>query len=408
MIFKIKLQLVLTLSLLIVNSIFAQTNFEKGTFTTNNNETVNCFIKNIDWKNNPTEFKYKLTEDGKIKSGDIEFIKSFGVDGISKYIRATVNIDKSSSNVNNLSANKNPKLEEEQLFLKVYFEGKANLYYYEEGNLKRFFYSTKEKEITQLIYKEYLFGTNSIGENNQYKQQLSNTLKCDNVTIKNIRNVDYNGNDLTAIFEKYNNCVQGTEAINYNKKDKKDLFNFRAKLGVGLASLSINNRVSSSRDTNFDNEFIYRFGGELEMILPFNNNKWALIVEPSYQSYSSNTYIPNSGTVSLQNRTKVEVNYSTIEIPVGARHYFFLNDESKIFVNAFYTLIYTNNSSIEFSNGTELELEKAAGQSIGVGYSYKKFSLECRYELTREVFSNYKSWRSDYNQLSLIFGYQIF
>lgn len=164
--------------------------------------------------------------------------------------------------------------------------------------------------------------------------------------------------------------------------------------------------MSSNKNVNFDNEFIYRFGGELEMILPFNNNKWAIIIEPSYQSYSGETIRYNSE--SFLSDVKIEATYNSLEIPFGVRHYFFLNDESKIFVNAFYTLIYTKDSDIKFNDETGLEIEKAAGQSIGLGYSNKKLSAECRYEFTRDILSTYSYWFSDYNQVSLIFGYQLF
>lgn len=396
MILKLKNQLVIVLIMLFVNTLYSQTNFEKGAFITNSDKKVECFIKNIDWKNNPTEFKYKLTEESEIKTGTIETVKVFKVYGSSKFIRATVDIDRSSSNVYKLSESRNPIFNKEQLFLRVIIEGEANLFYYEDGNLNRFFYSGKEDKINQLVYKEYLVDATIINENNHYKQQLLNTLKCKDITIKNIETLDYDKDDLANFFEKYNNCIGYDNMVNYEKKNKRDLFNFRAKIGFGLASLSINNVSSSSRDTDFDSEFMYRIGAELEMILPFNNNKWAFIVEPSYQSYSS------------EKDTEIKVDYSTIEIPFGVRHSFFLNDESKIFVNAFYTFILINDSKSGFGSGSGLEFEKAAGQSIGIGYSHKKLSLECRYELTREVLNQYIYWQSDYNQVALIFGYQLF
>lgn len=155
---------------LLTNSLFAQTDFEKGSFTNNEGETVECFIKNTDWKDNPTEFKYKLSEGGEILNGTIETIKVFEVYKKWKYVRASVNIDRSSSNLNNLSESKNPIFKEEQLFLKVMVTGNAMLYKYEDSNLQRFFFSTINNEIEQLVYKEYLAEAGRIGENNHYKQ----------------------------------------------------------------------------------------------------------------------------------------------------------------------------------------------------------------------------------------------
>jgi hypothetical protein len=65
--------------MLIAFSITAQIRFEPGYFITNTGEKVNCLIKNSDWQNNPTSFKYQLTKESKIEDGDILNIKEFGV-----------------------------------------------------------------------------------------------------------------------------------------------------------------------------------------------------------------------------------------------------------------------------------------------------------------------------------------
>ena len=273
---------------------------------------------------------------------------------------------------------------------------------------KRFFYTIDNQGIEQLVYKEYQFDVNNVGENNHYKQQLLNSLKGDEISLKSVKNIDYNVEDLTNIFKEYNKSETIDNLENSEKKNKKDLFNFRAKVGLGTASLSMNNTGSSVRDAEFDNELIYRFGGEFEMILPFNNDKWALVVEPSYQTYKSNKTVVSTIVVGTNNYYNYRAKYSTIEIPFGIRYYVFFNDNSKIFVNGFYSLIYTNDASIDADSGLVLELENASGASIGVGYNYKKLSLECRFEFTRDVFVTYKTWNSDYNQVALIFGYQLF
>ena len=390
---KLKTQLFITFIFLFGNFLFSQTDFKKGEFITNADETVVCFIKDLDWKNNPTEISYKLTEAGDVKNGDILTVKSFEIFGSSKFVRATVSIDRSSSNISSLTENRNPEFTEEQLFLRVLLGGKATLYYYEDSLVKRFFYNLEADEITQLIYKKYIFDTTRIGENNHYKQQLLNALQCEAVSVNNLKTIGYNTKDLTTVFEKYNTCVGGDAVVNYQEKEKKDIFNFRAKVGVGSASLAINNFFATSQNVDFGNGLMYRFGGELEVLLPFNNNKWAIVLEPSYQGYS------------LEKNTGAKVDYMTIEIPFGIRHYFYLNTDSKIFINALYSLVFTNDSSILRPN---LELDNSNGQSFGVGYSFKKLSLECRYEITRDVLGAYQSWESNYNQVSLIFGYQIF
>ncbi|MBC8882755.1 hypothetical protein H9X57_03255 [Flavobacterium piscinae] len=91
-------------------------------------------------KNNPTEFEFKYNENEESQIISINNAKEFVVDGKSKYIRAKVDIDRSSSITKDLSNNKLPVFKNETLFLKNIVEGKANLFLYEDNNLVRFFF----------------------------------------------------------------------------------------------------------------------------------------------------------------------------------------------------------------------------------------------------------------------------
>jgi len=394
-----KKQLLFLLTIILSSNCYSQISFYKGYFIDNTNQKTNCLIKNIDWKNNPTEFEYKLFENSVSEKATIKSIKEFGIDDISKYVRSTVNIDRSSKNINNLSNYKNPVFKEEEFFLKVLVEGKANLYLFEDGNLKRYFFNKENSAIEQLVFKSYKTSNNKIGKNNRFKNQLWNNLKCPNFKITKIENLDYQKNDLIDFFVEYNEC-NGEKNINYEENQKKDLFNLSIRPGFNSSSLSIQNSVSSSRNTDFESEFGFRFGIEAEFIMPFNKNKWSLIIEPTYQYFKSEKEITNQS---------VKADYKSIEIPVGIRHYFFLNENSKIFINGSFIIDFSSNSIIDFSSGTDLEIKTRNNQAFGIGYKHNdKYSLELRYQTSREILGDYISWSSDYNTLSVIFGYSLF
>ena len=57
---KKKLFFLLTI-ILSLNS-YSQVSFEKGYHIDNNDQKISCLIKNLDWKNNPTKFEFKLSE----------------------------------------------------------------------------------------------------------------------------------------------------------------------------------------------------------------------------------------------------------------------------------------------------------------------------------------------------------
>lgn len=88
---------------------------------------------------NPTKFNYKLIGDDNIKTINIDLVKEFAIYKNIKYIRQNVKIDRSSSFNNRLSDKRNPLWSEETLFLKVLVENTASLYYFEDGEVNRYF-----------------------------------------------------------------------------------------------------------------------------------------------------------------------------------------------------------------------------------------------------------------------------
>ncbi len=309
---KIKKRTLIILLLFLGFNSYAQINFEKGYFINNEGEKINCLIKNIDWKNNPTQFDYKVDENSEVQNADIHNVKEFSIVNQSKYQRFQVKIDRSSENLNNLSTNRNPEFTNEVLFLKVLIEGKANLYSYDDHQIKRFFYAVNDyANVEQLIFKSYEKAQNKVATNNGFRQQLSTNLVCKELP-DNIKNINYRKPELIRFFENYNRC-NNSEYINYNKKRKnKNVFNVNIRPGMNISKLSVDNIITPSRDIDFDNEFSFRLGIELEYILPFNKGKWTFFVEPTYQNYKSTTQLESQNA---------EVDYKSIELPFGVRHY---------------------------------------------------------------------------------------
>ena len=121
-------------------SLTAQVKFESGYFINQNDQRINCLIKNLDLSSNPTEFTYKLTEDSKTEVATIETVKEFEITGISKFIKQKVDYEVSSDELHLLIENRNPIFEKKTLFLRVLVEGKASLYSHQDRNVVRLFY----------------------------------------------------------------------------------------------------------------------------------------------------------------------------------------------------------------------------------------------------------------------------
>lgn len=406
---KKKLLLLLIATIFSLN-VYSQISFEKGYYINNSEQKIDCLIKNLDWKNNPTNFEYKVSENSESINANIKSVKEFGIYNNSKYIRNTVKIDKSSENINNLSYDRNPVFVEEQLFLKVLVEGKSNLYFYENGYLQCFFYNKDNSNIEQLIYKSYLISENEMGKNNQFKQQLWDNLKCPTIGMNKIEHLEYKKNSLINFFIEYNKC-NNSDFINYQRKVKKDLFNLTFRAHLNNSSLSIQNYFSNVNNTDFGNKSGFGFGVEAEYILPFNKNKWAVSIEPTYQNFKSKK---TSDVNSISGRKPiVTVDYSSIEVPLSLRYYFFLNKNSKIFINTSYVLDFSLKSSIEYkftdNSNYNLEVNTQNNWAFGIGYKFKdKYSLEMRGQTSKNILSDYIYWKSDYNTLSIILGYSLF
>ena len=212
-----KRQFIITVLAILSLKSYAQIKFEKGYFIDNHGERTECLIRNTDWKNNPVTFEYKLTEDSEINTAVLEEVKAFGISNISSYQRFTVDVDRSTENLNKLSKNKGAEFSRETLFLKLLVEGKANLYLYEEGNMRRYFYSENDSVVTPLVYKLYKAPGNKLGKNHEYRRQLWNHLKCGDVDMKRFERIDYTKKDLIAYFMEYNQC-EDADVTDYEAK----------------------------------------------------------------------------------------------------------------------------------------------------------------------------------------------
>lgn len=399
-------------SLLIINCFYSQINFEKGYFIDNSGKKTECLIKNIDWNYNPTSFEYKLSEnDNEKHQNTIKNVKEFGINDQSRYNRFEVSIDRSSEDLSKLGTNKEPKFNNETLFLKTLVLGDLNLYLYNDNNTKRFFYGKSDITPKQLVYLMYNISEESkIGYNILYKDQIKESLNCSSVSKSDIDRLQYKENSLTKIFLKYNEC--SNPSIAQTKfKNNNPVFNLNLRPRISTNSLSISNSVINT-SIDFDKKITFSLGLEAELILPFNKNKWSVLIEPQYQYFKDNN--KSSSTKFVGNYLISKINYKTIDFPIGIRHYFFLNKKSKIFINALYSINLDLGSDIQFTriDGSrtyeDIKIKSNGNLVLGAGYKHDKYSLEIRMNTNRKILSDYALWNSKYNYTSIILGYTLF
>lgn len=378
----------------------AQKLFEKGYIINQTGEKTTCFIKNQDRKKNPTQIEYKLTKEGEVNIGTLKAIKEFAFDSGSKYVRASVGVDRSESGFNK-EAKREVSLVTETIFLKVLFEGKANLYKYEEGDFIKYFYSINDKEISQLIYKIYLNPNFTKGENETYKKQLFDDLDKKCASLDDIKDLSYTQRDLLEFFDAYNRCL-GSGEVTYVQPTKPKLVNINIRAGYSYSSLLVDYMFENSIrewDSDFGGKSGIRVGVEAEIVSGFNRGKWALTLDPTYQSYSNDLRFND------QVRT---VEYSSIELPVGIRHYMLLSQDAKLFINANYVLDVVLNSRLRYPDELDLESASKVNIAAGIGFNYlNRYSVELRYGFNRNILKDFRIFESEYRSISLMFGYTI-
>lgn len=399
---------------------YAQISFEKGYYILNDGSRIECLIRNIDWKNNPTDFKYKTQlSDNDFKTETIANVQEFGIDNETTFKKFKIKIDRTSDEPNKLLADRNPVFKEEVIFLKVLIKGDATLYSYTDQNLNRYFYETKTIPVEQLVYtKYYQIDSNGsptiLAENNEYKQQLFQNVKAENTTEKEIIKLNYNKSDLTKSFIKYNNIKPNL--AKEERKVNKGIFLVKITPSASIASLSTENDYFLRDNVQLDNKINFKFGVEAEYILPYNKNKWSIFINPAYQTYQDDkTYnVPSGFIISPETPNNAKVKYTSIQIPIGIRHYMFLNQTSKIFINVAYAFdagSKTNITYTDVTNKTTREYESGSGSNFafGLGYNFKnKFSFEARLNTKKELMRDYLTYSAKYSSIDFVLGYTIF
>jgi hypothetical protein len=409
-----KKRLLTTLFFVFSLNFYAQINYEKSYFIDNEGIKTECFIKNKDKNDNPTNFEYKLSpDDTQVSTADITTVKEFKIGTVLKFERATVNVDTSSVNLNTLNLNREPEWKKLTVFLKTLVDSETSLFEYKNGNMTRFFYRTGSNATEQLVYRKYIIDADlstNLGVNNDFQKQLWQNVNCGNISIDNTLKLKYVRKDLIKYFVDYNAC-KNNAIVDFGNKLEKGSVNIKVLAGVTASTLSLSNSLVDI-NADFDSKMNVTFGAEFEWFLPINRNKWSLFLAPSYNSYENSTTVTINNTGPFSSDTVIQnwnASLSHLDLAVGFRYYMYLNANSKIFIGGSYIIANVLDSDIHNENRSYQTEAKFQGRiGYGIGYSFKnKFNIELKYSSTN-IYDNYIYYDSKYSSTSLVLGYTIF
>lgn len=387
----------------------AQIKFEKGLITFKDGTQKELLIKNTDSRATPEVFEYKASNSDVSQTVNVNSVKAVEIYQQSKYISEIVDVDQSSDKIGNLSTTKEPEFKKMNVFLKVLSEGKYKLYEYSDAKFNHYFYSTDDSKVEALIYKPYEIGTNKIAYNEAYKMQLKEVLTCLGMKDNEFSNTNYSANSLNKIFTKANVCSDPSFAQN-NISVKRGKLNINIRPRINLSSVYakgdfIRQGLDMGTVTNLSG------GIEFEYVAPFNKNKWAIVFEPNFQQYTANSEVKVDYIA--EGKLLLDTQLKFIELPIGVRHYLFLNSDNKLFFNALLIpqITFDSEFTIKRVTGDLVQfapIRNQIGFGFGLGYNYKnKFSVEGRYTLPRSNFGLYYG-DSKYDVLTFAVGYNIF
>jgi hypothetical protein len=390
------------------SAMIAQVKFEKGYFIGKDGQRTECLVLYTDSRNTPHSFSYKMAEADKTGTLNARDVKEVGINGYAKFISAVVEIDKSiddARNIDELSRKREPEFKTEELFLKVVVDGQSGiLYSYYEQIFVRFFYSTVNSPITQLVYKTYRTSETGYEFNRDYLNQLNAYVTCD--ASQKISQPDYRETDLKKYFISFNAC-KGSPVTTIASQVKLKRFSVSLLAGVERSSLQAEN-YEVAYITRFDSKINPFAGLELEYILPFDRNKLSILLDVFNDSYSS-AGKDSAGTA--------QVTYGSIAAAIGPRYRFFLNDNSSIFISAMPVFEFRTKGNYHWVPNTSyyyypeylLEVKTSAPVlAIAAGYAYKNFSAEFRYLTTKELFPGDSNAGSHFKRMALMVKYRIF
>ncbi|OHX67441.1 outer membrane beta-barrel protein [Flammeovirga pacifica] len=398
----------LLLSSLFLSNAYSQNTFQRGHYVNQNSDTIQCFIKNLDWRLEPQKILIKASEsqnDSKVLLKNE--IKSFEIYGEVKYVKAVVDVDRAPQNVNIdlLTEKRSPDFKKEEVLLKELYSGEYVLYVFNQNDFHFFYLKNKEGDIDVLVFKEYLVNDGlNIKKNNYYQQQLYNIFEKNGATYNNVKELSYEDSSLIKFFQKYDKSNKVKSEVPDKMTSNKSIrVNIKPGISIGDYVYEKNTKTNSLMDEpiDFGSKTNFRIGVELEIAFSFNHQKWRIYIEPSYRKYHSSV---TSGKYTF------DVNYQSLYFPIGGRYYSYINPKLSLYYNVGVVLDQPINSTFEHNiYDNPSEITSKLGYHLGVGFKYNdRWGSEFRYNYQGSLFRSHYNNIDKFKTFELNFIYSIF
>ncbi len=397
----------LTWLLLVTHTVVGQILYEPGYVIGEDGQRLEGLIQHRDELRNPSDIRFKETDQSKPRTIEIDAVKAFGIGSNVRFLKAVVEIDRSTHKQHMLNQNPNPEWQEDTVLLQFLIEGDVSLFYFQDRKNTAMFVRQGDAEIKQLIYKPYRDTEDQLRYNTFYRNQLGFLLDCAEMEGKPLDQLRYSKSEMIAYFKAYYACT-GSSFQDYTLKPKRDAFNLYITGGyrnASFQSVPFYFRPLQLQKLDFGQDQGLTFGLDFEYILPFNRNRWALFVAPMYHRFS--------GTAEFDGDV-LSADYRALELPLGLRRYYFIHPDHKISLALAYQIAFDAGSKgVDFPSFNQRGLSLGSNGNqwvIGVGYRYKHIlSLEGRLQSYRNTQLDYWNWNIRYRaHAEIVLGVGLF
>jgi hypothetical protein len=380
--------------------LFAQSDFQKGYLINNQGDKMEGYLKSSNYRTfsdaSFSDFEFKKELDQPIQKIEKFNVTEFGTAGEVKYQKMKAMID----DVDFFKEHSNEKgflVREETVFLKVLVEGKATLYSYDGGKGIKYLWKIADSgEVAkQFLYKKYFRTNVNLTENNIFREQLFNHVKCPNQTYKDFLNVKYEKDELVSLFKNYNKCSNSSFVVYENNTEEKIKVNFTVLLGYSIGNLRV---VDIPNPTTPENFRMISIGAETELL--FASRKLGVFASFEYKNGKASTEQTSPVSPSNPNplRQVYELDATFVDIVLGARFYKNFNSASAIFVgggvgmnvsSGVFSTYQTTFTSTDLGLIKKEDLGASPFFTLQLGYKYNKnYGIDITYDSDKNVLGN--------------------
>lgn len=310
----------------------AQTNFIKGYYITNAQDSIHGYLDYRSEKRN-----YKL----------LVFKKDLNSKQIKLYPKDLLGFTVDNSDFYERHSFKSRKGEELYGFFKVILRGKLSLLRYQS----RYFAKNSQGEIFE-ISKRKEVSDGKLMEDYYGLGMLKVLMKdCDEMTSDFLEKQYKSNPNFIDIFNKYNSCVGSLPYV-----PEKIIIKPHLNLGIQLSPTVTNlNLGEPMQNASFDKGFSFGFGGFASLFIPKVDENLRLVFEATYGKYSQYAYFRSGNTSndlfidysSLKVPVFIRYNFNRFFLDVGTQNQFILNQDLRWRIETILqSIVYTNEGEV--------------------------------------------------------------